>query len=376
MSHIAFPPKPLPKLKVATLHWSVASMITKIGSMVRDKNVIVLLCCPVLKPQIMGDPTFPGEVMLNWSVKQSPMAEPTLIGASFVFNSVVPWNGPAMSNVWKWLTSYNIMLFSVGLHTLKSNLILQTSLEHLQMVYLHGVTSVPLVGVVRYVQFSELEAPQSKETEKGMLHTFKFKCCSFYKCSKHQSQLRNFLHWIRLCINFIIKNKVVSIIEILLTSGVAFCQSVASSISWRSSNAWIILKLLFQLHEKRYQLNHTANLMIWKMENTKNEINEWQVWTCVLLFACLWPSLASFNATCSCTFFPFPLLASVPHNKINAKKYFNMFTLSLTQVNKKCSGCWSLDGLGETAAREKLASASRYKGTNCNFATISAGRQE
>ncbi len=39
---------------------------------------LLLLCCPVLKPQIVGDPLFPGDEILNESVTQSPMPEPKI----------------------------------------------------------------------------------------------------------------------------------------------------------------------------------------------------------------------------------------------------------------------------------------------------------
>ncbi len=35
-----------------------------------------VLCCPVLNPQMTGDPTLPGEETEKVSVVQSPMAEP------------------------------------------------------------------------------------------------------------------------------------------------------------------------------------------------------------------------------------------------------------------------------------------------------------
>jgi hypothetical protein len=35
-----------------------------------------LLCCPVLIPQMTGEPSLPGEVMLKVSVKQSPNPAP------------------------------------------------------------------------------------------------------------------------------------------------------------------------------------------------------------------------------------------------------------------------------------------------------------
>ena len=35
----------------------------------------ILLCWPVLYPQITGEPSLPGELIVNVSVKQSPIAE-------------------------------------------------------------------------------------------------------------------------------------------------------------------------------------------------------------------------------------------------------------------------------------------------------------
>ncbi len=55
-----------------------------------------LLCCPVLKPHIMGDPLFPGEVTENVSVVQSPMAPPFNV---FAAAAVVPPTGPPMLKV-------------------------------------------------------------------------------------------------------------------------------------------------------------------------------------------------------------------------------------------------------------------------------------
>ncbi len=37
------------------------------------------LCCPVLKPQMTGEPTFPGLLTEKWSVTQSPMPPPRII---------------------------------------------------------------------------------------------------------------------------------------------------------------------------------------------------------------------------------------------------------------------------------------------------------
>ena len=38
-----------------------------------------LLCCPVLNPQIVGDPLLPGAVTTNWSMVQSPIEPPSEI---------------------------------------------------------------------------------------------------------------------------------------------------------------------------------------------------------------------------------------------------------------------------------------------------------
>ncbi len=40
--------------------------------------MLILLCCPVLKPQMRGLPLLAGELMLNESETQSPMAPPIL----------------------------------------------------------------------------------------------------------------------------------------------------------------------------------------------------------------------------------------------------------------------------------------------------------
>jgi hypothetical protein len=52
-----------------------------IKNVVRSKkcvhnNQLVLQCCPVLKPQIVGEPLFPGAVTTNWSIVHSPIAPP------------------------------------------------------------------------------------------------------------------------------------------------------------------------------------------------------------------------------------------------------------------------------------------------------------
>ena len=38
----------------------------------------ILLCCPVLNPQITGLPMLPGELILNVSVVQSPIDAPEI----------------------------------------------------------------------------------------------------------------------------------------------------------------------------------------------------------------------------------------------------------------------------------------------------------
>jgi len=58
----------------------------------------ILLCCPVLKPQMTGEPLFPGEVTLNESVKHAPMDPPIKVGLTKT-PVVVPSKGPAMSKV-------------------------------------------------------------------------------------------------------------------------------------------------------------------------------------------------------------------------------------------------------------------------------------
>jgi hypothetical protein len=38
---------------------------------------VILQCWPVLKPQIAGEPLFPGAVTTNWSIEQPPIAPPS-----------------------------------------------------------------------------------------------------------------------------------------------------------------------------------------------------------------------------------------------------------------------------------------------------------
>ena len=49
------------------------------------KNDADLLCCPLLKPHIIGVPSEPGEVIEKLSVTQSPKEEP---GKNSMFNMV------------------------------------------------------------------------------------------------------------------------------------------------------------------------------------------------------------------------------------------------------------------------------------------------
>ena len=64
----------------------------------KDK-INIILCCPVLNPQITGDPGLPGLVMLKVSVRQSPILPPILLVAVPATAVVVPAAGPAMSKV-------------------------------------------------------------------------------------------------------------------------------------------------------------------------------------------------------------------------------------------------------------------------------------
>ena len=61
MSHCLLVPEldPMPKL-----------------AMWQDVEASTIMCCPVLNPQMTGEPTFPGEVKEKVSVIQSPI-EPT-----------------------------------------------------------------------------------------------------------------------------------------------------------------------------------------------------------------------------------------------------------------------------------------------------------
>jgi hypothetical protein len=68
-----------PRLKVASLHESLASTITK-SAMKQIMFIINLsfhsLCCPLFARQIVGDPLPPGAVAEKESVKQSPIEFP------------------------------------------------------------------------------------------------------------------------------------------------------------------------------------------------------------------------------------------------------------------------------------------------------------
>ena len=58
-----------------------------------------LLCWPVLYPQMTGDPSFPGVLIVNESVIQSPMAEPIWRASPVAL--AVPSTWVAMEWVWK-----------------------------------------------------------------------------------------------------------------------------------------------------------------------------------------------------------------------------------------------------------------------------------
>ena len=60
--------------------------------------VLYLLCWPVLKPQMTGEPTFPGEVTEKVSVRQSPIDPPTPVATAPAVTTV-PLAGPAISKV-------------------------------------------------------------------------------------------------------------------------------------------------------------------------------------------------------------------------------------------------------------------------------------
>ena len=79
MSQVLVGPEPV-RSKTAMLQTSAASTITgkgQIQAKVKMLNEsIYSLCCPVLKPHITGLPMFPGDVILNLSVVQSPTAPP------------------------------------------------------------------------------------------------------------------------------------------------------------------------------------------------------------------------------------------------------------------------------------------------------------
>ena len=57
-----------------------------------------ILCCPVLKPQMTGEPIFPGEESVKVSVVQSPTAAPTVVEPAAA-SIVVPAWGPPMLKV-------------------------------------------------------------------------------------------------------------------------------------------------------------------------------------------------------------------------------------------------------------------------------------
>ena len=59
----------------------------------------LVLCCPVLKPQIIGVPKFPGDTTLNVSLEQVPTA-PAFFGVAAALR-VVPVTGSAILKIWK-----------------------------------------------------------------------------------------------------------------------------------------------------------------------------------------------------------------------------------------------------------------------------------
>ena len=60
---------------------------------------VLVLCCPVLNPQIIGEPKFPGDTTLNVSFEQVPTAPASLGVAADV--RVFPRFGSAMLKVCK-----------------------------------------------------------------------------------------------------------------------------------------------------------------------------------------------------------------------------------------------------------------------------------
>ncbi len=69
-----------PSPKLATLQASLESTITGnnggVFFVIKRMLVTILLCCPVLMPQMTGDPTFPGDDSEKVSEVQSPTADP------------------------------------------------------------------------------------------------------------------------------------------------------------------------------------------------------------------------------------------------------------------------------------------------------------
>ncbi len=45
-------------------------------AMWQEEEASTIMCCPVLNPQMMGEPVFPGDVMEKESIVQSPIDPP------------------------------------------------------------------------------------------------------------------------------------------------------------------------------------------------------------------------------------------------------------------------------------------------------------
>ena len=77
-------------------HWMKKDRVNKTKT--RRVNNWILLCWPVLYPQITGEPSLPGELIVNVSVKQSPIAEAIFRASPVVL--AVPNTCVAMEWVW------------------------------------------------------------------------------------------------------------------------------------------------------------------------------------------------------------------------------------------------------------------------------------
>ena len=99
---------PAPISNAAMLQRSEASIITAIdigdialGNVMATTptRMSILLCCPVLKPQMTGEPGLPGLVMLKVSPIQSPILPPSPLVAPVPISVVVPAAGLAIWNI-------------------------------------------------------------------------------------------------------------------------------------------------------------------------------------------------------------------------------------------------------------------------------------